>query len=70
MSRLLIIAAVAVAAAVAVPSVSHGATIHPDGRTPHRILLQADPGETNLVTVEGSKSLALATIIEELAKRR
>jgi hypothetical protein len=53
---LLIAAAIAVAAAVAVPSVSHGATIHQDGRTPHRILLQADPGETNLVSVEGSKS--------------
>jgi hypothetical protein len=59
MSRLLICAAVAVAAAVAVPSVANGATIHPDGRTPHRILLQADPGETNLVSVEGSKSVVI-----------
>ena len=57
MSRLLITAAVAVAAAVAVPSVSHGATIHKDGRTPHRILLQDETGETNLLSVEGSKSV-------------
>ena len=57
MSRLLITAAVAVAAAVAVPSVAHGATIHQDGRTPHRILLQDEIGETNLVSVEGSKSV-------------
>lgn len=59
MSRLLITAAVAVAAAVAVPSVSHGATIHQDGRTPHRILLQDEIGETNLVSVEGSKSVLI-----------
>jgi Ca2+-binding RTX toxin-like protein len=62
MSRLLICAALAVAAAVAVPSVSHGATIHQDGRTPHRILLQADPGETNLVSVEGSKSVLISDL--------
>ena len=57
MSRLLITAAVAVAAAVAVPSVAHGATIHQDGRTPHKVLLQDETGETNLVSVEGSKSV-------------
>jgi hypothetical protein len=62
MSRLLICAAVAVVAAVAVPSVSHGATIHQDGRTPHRILLQADPGETNLISVEGSKSVLISDL--------
>ena len=55
----LVVAAVAMAAAVAVPTVAHGATIHQDGRTPHRLLLQADPGETNLISVEGSKSVEI-----------
>jgi len=53
MPRILLAAAVTLAA-VAVPSVAHGATVHQDGRTPHRVLLQADPGETNIVSVEGS----------------
>jgi Ca2+-binding RTX toxin-like protein len=57
MSRILIAAAVAVVAAVAVPSVSQAATIHKDGRTPHRILLQDTAGQSNLVSVEGSKSV-------------
>src|SRR6185503_12067267 len=52
-----ITAAVAVAAAVAVPSVADAATIHKDGRTPHRILLQDETGDTNLLSVEGSKSV-------------
>jgi Ca2+-binding RTX toxin-like protein len=57
MNRILVAAAVTVAAAVAVPSMAHGATIHQDGRTPHRILLQDAVGESNLVSVEGSKSV-------------
>ena len=44
MSRNLLAIAVAVVAAVAVPSVSQAATIHKDGRTPHRILLQDTHG--------------------------
>jgi Ca2+-binding RTX toxin-like protein len=59
MSRILLVAAVTVAAAVAAPSVAHGATIYQDGRTPHRVLLLADPGETNLVSVEGSNSIVI-----------
>ena len=59
MPRILLVAAVTVAAAVAVPSLAHGATIHQDGRTPHRLLLQAEPGETNLVSVEGSQGLVI-----------
>ena len=59
MSRIVLVAAVAMAAAVAVPSVAHGATIHQDGRTPHKLLLQADPGEANLVSVEGSQSVVI-----------
>jgi Ca2+-binding RTX toxin-like protein len=59
MPRILLVAAVTIAAAVAVPSLAHGATIHQDGRTPHRLLLQADPGETNLVSVEGSHGLVI-----------
>jgi Ca2+-binding RTX toxin-like protein len=59
MPRILLAAAMTVAAAVVVPTVAHGATVHQDGRTPHRLLLQAGPGETNLVSVEGSKSVVL-----------
>jgi Ca2+-binding RTX toxin-like protein len=54
-----LIAAAAVTAAFAVPAAAHGATLHQDGRTPHRLLLQAAPGETNLVSVEGSRSLVI-----------
>ena len=59
MPRILLVAAVTAAAAVAVPSLAHGATIHQDGRTPHQLLLQADPGETNLVSVQGSHGLVI-----------
>jgi hypothetical protein len=59
MPRLLLTAAVAVAATAAVPSLAHGATLHQDGRTPHRILLQDESGETNLVSVEGSRSVVI-----------
>jgi hypothetical protein len=55
--RNLLVAAVAVVAAVALPSVAEAATIHKDGRTPHRLLLQDDTGQTNFVTVEGSRSV-------------
>jgi hypothetical protein len=59
MSRMLLSAAVLVVAAVAVPSVAQGATLYQDGRTPHRILLQDESGETNLVSVEGSRSVVI-----------
>ena len=59
MHRIPLAAAVAIAAAVAVPSVASGATIHQDGRTPHRILFQDETGETNLVTVEGKQSVLI-----------
>jgi Ca2+-binding RTX toxin-like protein len=52
-------AAVAIVAAVAVPSVANGATLHQDGRTPHRVLLQDETGETNLVSVQGKKSVLI-----------
>ena len=58
MPRILLGAAVAVAAAVAVPAVAQGATLHQNG-SPHRILLQDAVGETNLVTVEGSRSVVI-----------
>ena len=59
MHRLTLVAALAAAAAVAAPSVAQGATLHPDGQTPHRILLQDAVGETNLLTVSGSKSVLI-----------
>jgi Ca2+-binding RTX toxin-like protein len=62
MPRIPLIAAVTLAAAVAVPSVAHGATLHPDGRTPHKVLFQAEPGQTNLVSVEGSRSVLIEDV--------
>jgi Ca2+-binding RTX toxin-like protein len=59
MSRILLTAAVAITAAAAMPSFAHGATLHQDGRTPHRILLQDEDGETNLVSVEGAQSVVI-----------
>jgi Ca2+-binding RTX toxin-like protein len=59
MPRISLVAAVAMAAAVAVPSVAHGATLHQDGRTPHKLLLQDELGETNLVSVEGSHGVVI-----------
>jgi hypothetical protein len=57
MPRILLAAAVAMAAAIAVPSVAHGATLHQDGR--HKLLLQDQTGETNLVSVEGSRAVVI-----------
>src|SRR5918997_5651645 len=60
MRRILITAAVAIAAAVALPQVAQGATLHQDGK--HGVLLQDTTGDANLVTVEGSKRV----LIEDL----
>ena len=65
MHRILLTAAAAIAAAVIVPSVAQGATLHQDGRTPHRILLQDTAGETNLVSVEGKNSV----VIQDITRR-
>jgi Ca2+-binding RTX toxin-like protein len=59
MPRILLVAAMSVAAAVAVPSLAHGATLYQEGHTPHKLLLQAEPGETNLVSVEGSQAVVI-----------
>jgi Ca2+-binding RTX toxin-like protein len=59
MPRILLTAAVAIAAAVAVPSIARAATLYQEGRTPHNLLLQAEPGETNLVSVEGSRAVVI-----------
>jgi Ca2+-binding RTX toxin-like protein len=59
MSRIVLVAALAMATAVTVPSVAHGATVHQDGRTPHKLLLQDATGETNLVSVEGSQAVVI-----------
>ena len=60
MRRTLITAAVAVAAAAALPQVAQGATLHQDGK--HRVLLQDTAGDANLVTVEGSKRVLIEDI--------
>ena len=59
MSRILLSTVVVVVAAVAVPSAAQGATLYQDGRASHRILLQDESGETNLVSVEGSRSVVI-----------
>ena len=60
MRRILITAAVAVAAAVALPQVAQGATLHQNGK--HRILLQDTAGDANLVTVQGSHRVLIEDI--------
>ncbi|HET8758129.1 MAG TPA: hypothetical protein VFM58_19060 [Solirubrobacteraceae bacterium] len=57
MYRTLLGAAVALAAAAAVPSVASAATLYQDGR--QRVLLQDDSGETNLVSVGGSRRVVI-----------
>src|SRR5918994_3644822 len=59
MNRILLTAAAAIAAAVLVPSAAQAATLHQDGRTPHRVLLQDTVGETNLISVEGKNSVVI-----------
>jgi Ca2+-binding RTX toxin-like protein len=59
MSRILVSTVVVLVAAVAVPSVAQGATLYQDGRASSRILLQDEAGETNLVSVEGSRSVVI-----------
>jgi len=58
MNRIMLSAAVAIVAAVTVPSVADGATLHQNGSL-KRVLLQDDVGETNLVTVEGSRGVMI-----------
>lgn len=60
MRRSLIIAAVAIAAAVALPQVAQGATLHQNGK--HRVLLQDTAGDANLVTVAGSHRVLIEDI--------
>jgi Ca2+-binding RTX toxin-like protein len=57
MRRSLITAAVALAAAIALPPIAQGATLHQDGT--HRVLLQDTAGDVNLVTVVGSKRVMI-----------
>jgi hypothetical protein len=59
MPRIHLTAAVAIAAAVAVPSGAQGATHHPPRPTPHPGRRPAQYRETNLVSVEGSRSVVI-----------
>lgn len=59
MPRILVFAAVCIAAAIALPSVAQGATVYQEGRPASGLLVQADPGETNLLTVKGSMFLEI-----------
>lgn len=59
MPRRILVTAVVLAAAVVLPSAAQAATIYPDSRTPHRVLLYAPPDETNLVTVEGDQHMVI-----------
>jgi Ca2+-binding RTX toxin-like protein len=62
MFRRILLAAVVVAAAVAVPSAAHGATVERYDGVPHTLLLTGAPDETNLVTVEGSRHVVISDI--------
>ena len=57
--RILLVVALAVATLVILPTIAEAATVHQDGRTPHRLLVQAGPDETNLVSVEGRRSVVI-----------
>lgn len=59
MHRRLLVAAVAAAAAVAVPSAAQAATLQPFDGIKHTMLLTGAPGETNLVSVDDSKSVVV-----------
>jgi RTX calcium-binding nonapeptide repeat (4 copies) len=59
MPRTSIVAAACIAAAVAMPSVAQGATVYQEGRPASGYLVQAEPGETNLVSVTGSMFLEI-----------
>ena len=59
MRRILLLAAVSITAAVALPSVAQGATVYQEGRPASGLLVQADPGETNLISVKGSMFLEI-----------
>jgi RTX calcium-binding nonapeptide repeat (4 copies) len=59
MPRILVFAAVCIAAAIAMPSAAQGATVYQEGRPASGLLVQADPGETNLVSVKGSMFLEI-----------
>jgi hypothetical protein len=62
MTRTLLAAAIAITAAVALPSLAHGSTIYQDGRTPHKLLLQDVDGEANLISVEGTQSVVFTDL--------
>jgi hypothetical protein len=59
MHRIPLTAAVAVTAAFVLPAAAGAATLHQDGRTPHRVLLQDATGETNLISVSGEQSVLI-----------
>ncbi len=59
MPRILVLPAVCIAAAIALPSAAQGATVYQEGRPASGLLVQADPGETNLVSVKGSMFLEI-----------
>jgi Ca2+-binding RTX toxin-like protein len=71
MPRILIAAALTVAAAIAVPSAAQAATVHQEGnKAPHRILVQDTVGETNLMSVKGSKSVVIEDLIAPIEIER
>jgi Ca2+-binding RTX toxin-like protein len=59
MHRRILLVAVMAAAAVAVPSAAQAATLEPFDGIRHTMLLTGAPGETNLVSVDDSKSVVV-----------
>ena len=62
MNRRILLVAVLAAAAVAVPSAAHGATVEKYDGVPRTLLLTGAPEETNLVTVEGSRHVVITDL--------
>ena len=70
MLRRTILVAVMAAAAVAVPSAAQGATLERFDGMSRTLLLTGAPAETNLISVEGSKSMVISDLNMPLELRR
>jgi Ca2+-binding RTX toxin-like protein len=70
MLRRTLLVAVMASAALAVPSAAQAATLERYDAVPRTLLLTGAPAETNLISVDGSKSLVIADLNMPLELRR
>jgi len=70
MHRRIILAAALAVAALAVPAAAQGATLERFGGMPRTVLLTGAPAETNLVSVEGSRSVVISDLNAPIEVRR